>query len=396
VRALDVLLGVELVGLLEQTGDWEYRFSFDSSWLGNPARPTLGQLFEDRKPRDIETTGHVPIWFSHLLPQGPLRRAICRRAEIDDDDELSLLELLGSDLPGAVILKRGTPRLETPLTARRDETVPPIEPTLRFSLAGNQWKLSVHAGERGVTMPLPGESGGWIAKFHDPTFRDLPRVEHATMTWARESGVTLPEFRLAAAADFPDVPNGIPMGDGTFFLIRRFDRGESRGRTHMEDFAQVLDRPAGEPQYEGAHEHLATVLASLVRDDLEELCRRIVFCVLCGNTDGHLKNWSLVYPDRRHARLSPAYDLVASVLYVPAIKDELALSLGGTRLFEAITVDSFQLFANVSGLSFTQVADWVGASAYQVRRAWNNHAAELGFTSDERIRLEKHLARVRL
>ena len=47
---------------------------------------------------------------------------------------------------------------------------------------------------------------------------------------------------------------------------------------------------------------------------LVECVRRTVFNILCGNDDAHLKNWSLVYRDRRNAVLSPAYDLVCTAV----------------------------------------------------------------------------------
>ncbi len=50
------------------------------------------------------------------------------------------------------------------------------------------------------------------------------------------------------------------------------------------------------------------VAAEGTDDDIAELIRRIVFNTLIGNDDMHLKNWSLIYTDRHHARLAPAYD----------------------------------------------------------------------------------------
>ena len=43
----------------------------------------------------------------------------------------------------------------------------------------------------------------------------------------------------------------------------------------------------------------------------------------------HLKNWSLLCPDRRRPVLSPGYDFVATLPYIP--NDTLALSFGGSR-----------------------------------------------------------------
>jgi hypothetical protein len=59
--------------------------------------------------------------------------------------------------------------------------------------------------------------------------------------------------------------------------------------------------------------------------------------VLIGNTDMRLKNWSLLYPDRRAPMLSPGYDFLATLPYIP--NDTLALSFGGSRSLSEITPD---------------------------------------------------------
>jgi len=394
MSALEVLLGAVRVGLLEQFEDEEYLFSFDSAWLRLPARPVLGQLFEDRRPHDIPTSG-LPCWFAHLLPQGPLRRAIARQYGLEDYDDFELLEVLGEDLPGAVVIRR----TDSPLP-RRVSRPPPPEPltagALRFSLAGAQWKLSVREGERGLTIPVRGQTGSWIAKFHDPSHAHLPRVEQATMSWARACGLNVPTVRQGHASEFEQLPEGIPTGDGTVFLIERFDRGPEGQRIHMEDMAQVLDRPPGPQQYAGRYEHIATVLANLAPADLREFCERLVFCILSGNTDAHLKNWALLYPDGRHPRLSPVYDFVASMLYVPPLDDELALTLGDSRRFEAIRLDSFSLMAQSTGHSFAELSTWVQQAVERVRTVWSEKASELLFLPAERQRLDQHMARIPL
>ncbi len=134
------------------------------------------------------------------------------------------------------------------------------------------------------------------------------------MSWAAATGLRVPEFRRAALEEFETLPDYIPKSEGDAFLIDRFDRAPGAQRVHIEDFGQVLDQPPGDPQYKGRYEHIGTVLAALCPQDLREFIERLAFCAVCGNTDAHLKNWSLIYPDKRTPRLSPAYDLVASVL----------------------------------------------------------------------------------
>lgn len=393
MNALEVLLGPVRVGLIERFDDEEYVFSFDPSWLTMPDRPVLGQTFEDLRPREMATSG-LPCWFAHLLPQGPLRRVIARQAGVGEGDHFELLAALGHDLPGAVELRPAGSR-----STRAPPSPAPALPAgspLRFSLAGAQWKLSVRQGERGLTAPVVGESGYAIAKFQDPTYPGLPRVELATMSWAAAIGLQIPPFRRANLCEFEALPDFIPKSEGMSFIIDRFDRKKDGSRIHVEDFGQVLDHPPGDPQYYGKYEHLGAVLSALCRQDVREFVERLAFCALCGNTDAHLKNWSLIYPDGRTPRLSPAYDLVASVLYVPPLEDCLALELAGRKRFEDIDRDSFRPLAGACGLPFEQVGEWASSTAKRARAAFRDHASDWGFTDSERERLTAHQARVPL
>jgi serine/threonine-protein kinase HipA len=396
MNALDVLLGSTRVGLLERLDDWQYRFSYDASWLADPKHPVLGQTFEDRMPRDLESTGTLPAWFDHLLPPqgGPLRRAIARQSGIEGDDDFALLAFLGGDLPGAVILTPGTSSLALKPQASTAQE-PSRKGALRFSLAGMQWKVSVREQDRKLTLPLRGETGGWIAKFPSPAYKDLPRVELATMTWAKLSGIDVPPIRLSQASAIENLPEGIPVGDGTIYVIERFDRGPG-GRVHVEDFGQVLDRPADDHIYDARYEHIAVFLSYLPPEDLRAFCERLVFCALCGNTDAHVKNWSIIYPDGRRPRLAPAYDLVATALYEPIASSSLALSLANSRRFENVSEASFQPLAAVTQRSFAEVSAWVHEMAERVLTTWQENAADLAYLPDERARLEAHLERVPL
>ncbi len=400
MSALDVFVGTTRVGLLERLDEWEHRFSFDAAWLADPARPVLGQIFEERKPRGLASTGHLPGWFDHLLPPqgGPLRRAVARQIGIEPEDDFGLLQFLGEDLPGAAILVPGAPSLS--LSPARDRAPDSADPgsagRLRFSLAGMQWKLSVREQDRKLALPVRGETGDWIAKFPSPMYKSLPRVELSTMRWAKLSGIDVPPIRLAALSEFVDLPQEIPTDEETVFLIERFDRRPGGVRVPIEDFGQVLDCPADERIYDGRYEHIAEFLTYLPTEDLRAFCERLVFCVLCGNTDAHLKNWSLIYPDGRHPRLSPAYDLVASILYEPERRHALALSLNNSRRFQDVSLDSFRPMAKITHRPFDEVATWVRDMTERVLTVFREHAAFLPYLPDERARLEAHMARVPL
>jgi hypothetical protein len=93
---------------------------------------------------------------------------------------------------------------------------------------------------------------------------------------------------------------------------------ESHG-VSIEDFAQVLDvRPTHHDKYRSANfETIARILGEVAPASAEEFMRRLVFNVAIGNGDAHVKNWSLRYEDRLRPLLSPAYDLVSTIQYLP-------------------------------------------------------------------------------
>ena len=79
------------------------------------------------------------------------------------------------------------------------------------------------------------------------------------------------------------------------------------------------------------------------RADLAEAFRRVTVDVLVGNGNNHLKNWSFRFPRSGEIRLSPAYDIVPTVLYQP--RDELALRFVGTHRFESVNLYRFERLA---------------------------------------------------
>jgi serine/threonine-protein kinase HipA len=82
----------------------------------------------------------------------------------------------------------------------------------------------------------------------------------------------------------------------------------------------------------------------------------------------HLKNWSLLYPDWRTPVLSPAYDFVATLPYIP--NDTLALSFGGSRSLTEITRDQVRRFADTARLPASPLWSMVTEMTERTVAAW--------------------------
>ena len=107
---------------------------------------------------------------------------------------------------------------------------------------------------------------------------------------------------------------------------------------HIEDFAQVFGVYPEDKYRRASARNIGAVIGAECRgDDIVEFIRRLTFNTLIGNADMHLKKWSLIYPDRRHAALAPAYDLVSTIAYLP--DDSAALKFSRTRRFSEFSED---------------------------------------------------------
>ena len=137
----------------------------------------------------------------------------------------------------------------------------------------------------------------------------------------------------------------------------------------MEDFAQVFGMFPNDKYERRSYANIASVLwAETGQETTYDFFRRLVFSVLIGNGDMHLKNWSLLYPDRRTPVLSPAYDFVATLPYLPA--DQLGLSFGESRSLKEITVDQVRRFADTARLPASPLWPMVIEMADRTVAAW--------------------------
>ncbi len=400
VQTLDVRLGETLVGALTHLGNESVIFTFDRAYVdAGRDRPTLslgfkaadGGLVEQTRPTRVR----LPSFFSNLLPEARLREYLAARGGVHPDREFFLIWLLGADLPGAIEVRSGD-AAPPPATERGADRSRREEEPLRFSLAGVQLKFSALMDtSKGLTLPANGVGGDWIVKLPSPRFEAVPENEYAMMTLARAVGIDVPEVRLVATKEIEGLPHELPESFGQSLAVRRFDRPHPGERVHIEDFAQVFGVYPEEKYRKASYGSIARVLwLETGEAGVTEFTRRLVFNVLIGNADAHLKNWSLIYPDGRTPKLAPAYDLVATGPYIPG--DRLALSLGGTKEFAQVDLERIRRFAEKAGLPVRLVLQTVRDTAAQVRDLWSTHEPLQALPDRIRDGVTAHLRAVRL
>jgi serine/threonine-protein kinase HipA len=374
------------VGLLVHSAEITRFESFDDYWE-HPGRPVLGQVFEENGPEwQPSQRVTLPNWFSHLLPEGYLRSAVSQAIGVDSKREFFLLGRLGEeDLPGAVRVvpaeDDGLPRNDAGryVAHAGQDSVDPDNPLLKFSLAGVQPKFSVLLDpDRGLTIPARGQAGDWIVKLADgrPGFEGVPEAEFASLELARACGINVPPTQLIPA----DTVAGLPKwAKGTVFAIERFDRSRDQGRVHAEVLAQVLDVPTANERLKytrGNFETIASLVGGLCgAHQVGDVLDRIVLNVLIGNGDAHLKNWAVIYPDRRLPSLSPLYDVLPTILYIAT--DDLGLKLNGSRSFRDVGIGSFDRLLSRSDWDQAEGRARVASMVERIAENWHVLASAL-------------------
>ena len=189
------------------------------------------------------------------------------------------------------------------------------------------------------------------------------------------------------------LPQDAGKMEGHALAVERFDRKPDGGRVHMEDFAQVFGVFPDDKYQKRSYANIAQVLAAEAGEDgVNDFMRRLVFSVLIGNGDMHLKNWSLLYPDGRRPILAPAYDYVSTIAYLP--NDQLGLSFGGSKRIDIITQEQIARFADTASLAFNSMWDIVEGTVYQTLEAWKKLDAKDVMTKAVREAMEKHMQSV--
>ncbi len=400
VSVLDVRLYGESIGSLTLLQGDRTIFTFNDAYIEKPNRPTLSLSFRDNLGNLITqlrpTTRVVPPFFSNLLPEGPLRRYLAERAGVNDQREFFLLWALGKDLPGALSIHPAEGDALPPEAA--DALPEGTKPNaLRFSLAGVQLKFSAYknAGKaRGLTIPVEGAGGSWIVKLPSQQFRGVPENEFSMMTIARDMGMDVPETQLIALEEIQNIPEGLGELNGPALAVKRFDRTPD-GPVHIEDFAQVFRVFPDNKYKKASYTNIANVLGIAASDaDVKEFIRRLVFSTLIGNADMHLKNWSLIYPDRVTPVLSPAYDLLSTIPYIT--DDEAALNYSRTKTMTELGVEELAHLANKARLPEKMIIDTARETVERFREVWTAEKKNLPLHASVIELVDQHAERVRL
>ena len=252
-----------------------------------------------------------------------------------------------------------------------------------FTVPGVQKKLSLHliSDHNKSRLTLVNYPTGYILKPQVAEFEALPESEQLIMSMADTAGIST-------------VPHALIKGaTGLAYITKRVDRNFSKNKMEMlamEDFCQ-LDLRLTADKYKGSYERCAKIIqkySSRIGIDMAEFYIRLVFCFLVGNSDMHLKNFSLIETAEGSEQyvLSPAYDLLPVNANMPADKEQFALTMNGKKM--NIRKGDFLKFADACGIT-RSTAEKLIQNLVKLTPQWLEMCEESLLPEELKERLEK-------
>lgn len=351
-RSLDVWIDDRLAGRLVDTDDI-WTFDYSEAWRSAADAFDLSPALPRTRPSHIDGATMRPVqwYFDNLLPEEALRGILAKEAELPAEDAFGLLAYYGAESAGALVLLApqahpATPGLRPLPPGELDARIAMLprvslthDAAKRMSLAGAQHKLLVVQQGGDLYEPAAGTPSTHILKpdHPDPAYPASVMNETFTMSLAKAVGLDVPAVQRRY------VPRPV-------YLVERFDRqivGSSVRRRHTIDACQLLNR-ARTFKYTAANLDTLSQCVDRCRSKAAarlKLFRWLVFNLLVGNGDNHLKNLSFLV-DAAGIELAPAYDLLCTAAYeTRALAGEqarwpdtqLALTVGDARRFADLT-----------------------------------------------------------
>ena len=218
----------------------------------------------------------------------------------------------------------------------RSVTVPGVQAKLSLSLVDAARK------DADSRLTVVGALGGnYILKPPSEHYPEMPQNEHLTMRIAEAYGIQVVPSTL------------IRLKSGELsYLTKRIDRKEDGSKIHMLDMFQITE---AFDKYKSSMEKVGKALGSYSSNTLLDklfFFELTLFSFLTGNSDMHLKNFSMIHSDLGWL-LAPAYDLLNVTILNPHDNEELALTLGGKK--RKFTRKHFEDFGKGLGLTPIQI-----------------------------------------
>ncbi|SCZ86078.1 type II toxin-antitoxin system HipA family toxin [Nitrosomonas mobilis] len=403
INVLKLSLHDRLVGYLAGYQGGRNVLNFAEEFKSDASRPTFSLITHPAFPRSKKIMAEP--WarnqrlhpaLSNLLPEGSLRELIAQGLKVHVDNEFHILSYLGADLPGALVVEPMEPDdvpdsvLNTHGKARAIK-FDKVSPENKFSLAGVQMKFSMKEKDGRYNLSKGDVLGDWIVKTPSTKHKDVPVNEYTAMKLAELVGVEIPEIKLVELNKLDNLPQINLPDEKLAFAIKRFDRNDDV-RIHMEDFAQVLVKYAHEKYNSASYKQIGRIIYGYSGNglaDAQQFARRLLVNILLANGDAHLKNWSLIYSDKITPRLSPAYDILTTSVYIDGER-YFALNLGKTKEWYDVSLANFQSWADHAEIPWSVIKPHLDDVMDKARNLWREAIKDLPMNEAHKQKLKDH------
>lgn len=403
IKVLKLTLHGRLVGYLAGFNNGRNVLSFANAFQHDVDRPTLSLITSPKFPNANRMMANPLIshqrlhpMLSNLLPEGTMREIIVQGLKTHIDNEFYIMSYLGEDLPGALKAEPMDPDELSELDIVNNVKVKPVKfdkfpKGNKFSLAGVQIKFSMKEQDGRYNLSGGDILGDWIVKTPSTKHNDVPLNEYTAMKLAALVGIDTPEIRLVELNKLDNLLQ-IKLPDENFaFAIKRFDRNNNI-RIHMEDFAQILEKYPHEKYNSASYEQIGRIIYHYSGDglaDIQQFARRLLVNILLANGDAHLKNWSLLYSDQITPRLSPAYDILTTSVYIQD-ESQYALNLGKTKDWYEVSHAHFEAWATKVGVPWRAIKPHLDDTLDKARSLWPNELKDLPMNEKHKKNLKVH------
>ncbi|HKY69989.1 MAG TPA: type II toxin-antitoxin system HipA family toxin [Gammaproteobacteria bacterium] len=403
INVLRLTLHDREVGYLAGFRNGRNVLSFADSFRVDPDRPTFSLITYPSFPKADRLMAEPWVrnqrlhpTLSNLLPEGSLRELIAQGLKVHVDNEFHILAYLGKDLPGALVAEPMEPDIipASVLTTLGNAKAVRFEQIVqknKFSLAGVEMKFSMKEKDGRYNLSKGDTLGDWIVKTPSTKHKDVPVNEYTAMTLASLVGVNIPEIKLVELSKLDSLPQINLPDEKLAFAIKRFDR-DGDTRIHMEDCAQVLVKYSHEKYNSANYEQIGKILYEYSGDgltDVQQFARRLLVNILLANGDAHIKNWSLLYSDQITPRLSPAYDIVTTSVYIDDEK-HYALNLGKNKDWYKASYVNFEAWAERSNIPWRAIKPHLNDTMEKARSLWPEAIKNLPMNEIHKKKLQNH------
>lgn len=372
-RALDVFVNDRQVGTLREEDDL-WQFAYDPVWAQADDAFDLSPALDRTMLSHTDGASFRPVqwYFDNLLPEEGLRTVLSREAGVAPADAFGLLAYFGAESAGSLILrvpgvpaaaKMGLRELTDEVLQQRILDLPRLslnhDAPKHMSLAGAQHKLPIVYRDGKLYEPEPGQVSTHILKPNHQG-QDYPASvinEYFVMRLAKVIGPGVPAVHRHYC------PSAV-------YIIDRFDRAQRDGgiqRLHMIDACQLLNKPRNFKYTEATVETLAKVIGQVRTKATARLWlfQWLVFNVLTGNSDNHLKNISFMVSSEG-VSISPGYDLLSTAVYTTTAYAQERATWPDTML--ALPLPSARIYADVTRQALLDAGRMLGLKEATARR----------------------------